>query len=130
MWSSYGGQVSRPAGKADGPAVEGDGGPTGATLSMSQQGSVSNTFQANVGVNAQVVSAGVGFNVTQSWSVTYGYSVQVPPNKTYRIQSFHHYNGVDFNVWDDDCGDPADTLVGSGTAWSFNGTISYTVWEI
>ncbi|KAB8142863.1 hypothetical protein F8S13_11435 [Chloroflexia bacterium SDU3-3] len=43
------------------------------TLSLTSQYGWSNSFNANVGVSAQVVTAGIGFDVTLSGSSTYQY---------------------------------------------------------
>lgn len=58
-------------------------GPGGGTLSLSRDVTASNSYSANVGLSAGAVSAGVGFNVTQSVGYHAGYSYNPPDDGNY-----------------------------------------------
>ena len=118
------------SGTTPGPYVDGYGAsPQGTTLQLSQSETVSNQYSASIGVSAEVVSATVGFSVTYSRQVGYSYSINVPYGQGWRIQSTNNFRGVGFDIWDDDCGDPADTYMGNGIAWEFTHP-SYTAWRM
>ena len=96
------------------------GSPGPMTLTLSSTLTVSNSFTANVGVKAGVVSAGVGFNVTWSASQTYSASTYVPSGACRIIKAYDTYKNYRFEVWDQNfIGDPFK--VGSGTAKKFIG---------
>jgi hypothetical protein len=98
-------------------------GPSTITLSLTR--SVSNGYSANVGVSAQAVSAGVGFNVQYTQSVTYSNAVQVPWGQCWRITAYDTFGiyayDVMFNPFFGDA-----YRAGYGNAWNFTG-IYYTL---
>jgi hypothetical protein len=96
-------------------------------LQLIQTVTVSNTFSANASVSAEVVSAGVGFDVSKSWTTTASYSVNTG-GKNYQIVAYDDYRLQDFEIWDD----PyigSDYKVGSGTAKRQVG-FCYAVYQI
>jgi hypothetical protein len=93
-------------------------GPT--TMSIDITRTVKNSFSATVGVNAEVVSAGVGFNVERSESVTYRSSTSVPNGACWTLRAYNVFYEYSFEVWQE----PfigADRKIGSGTARDFQG---------
>jgi hypothetical protein len=98
--------------------VKGSPGPM--TLTLSGTYSVANSFSANVGVTADVVSAGVGFSVTWTASQTYSASTSVPTGACRIIKAYNTFNNYSFDVWQDQfIGDPYK--IGSGVAHRFIG---------
>lgn len=88
-------------------------GPATATMKVSE--SVSAKWSTNVGISASVVNAGVGFDVTKSYTVNYSYSINVPPGYMAEIIAHPVYDVVTFDVWYDPIiGNPYKT--GSGDA--------------
>ncbi|GIP24174.1 hypothetical protein [Paenibacillus sp. J22TS3] len=80
--------------------------------------SVAATFSANVGISAEIVSAGVGYSVTDTFSVSASDSVQTNGKATV-LAGYAKYEVKTFDIWEDD---PIwDDYVGSGRAlkpWS------------
>lgn len=98
------------------------------TLSMSFTRSASNTYSANVGVTAQVVTAGVGFDVSKTRSVNYSQSVNVPSGQRWQIDARNRFNRKSYDVW----WDPwigSNSYKGSGTADDYFGVFYYT-WKV
>ncbi|PTQ57883.1 MAG: hypothetical protein BSOLF_0394 [Candidatus Carbobacillus altaicus] len=88
-------------------------GPATATMTVTE--SVSAKWSANVGISASVVNAGVGFDVTESYTVSDSYNINVPPGYVAEIIAHPIYNVVTFDVWYDPMiGNPYKT--GSGDA--------------
>ncbi|KAB8142538.1 hypothetical protein F8S13_13335 [Chloroflexia bacterium SDU3-3] len=99
-----------------------------ATLGLTSQYSWSHSFNANVGVTAQVVTAGIGFDVTLTGSNSYQYSLNMPPNTTWEIDAYHKHAVTDYDVWFDPwIGD--SYKAGSGQAFEFKG-VSYSIWQV
>ncbi|MES1054203.1 hypothetical protein FOA24_36275 [Bacillus thuringiensis] len=71
------------------------------------------TWNANVGISASVVSAGVGFNVSAEYSVTQSNTIDTG-GRYAEIRAYAEYNGYRFDVWES--GWFSDSKVGSGTA--------------
>jgi hypothetical protein len=90
------------------------------TIAIDITRTVKNSFSATVGVTAQVVSAGVGFNVERSESVTYRSSTSVPNRACWTMRAYNVFFEYGFEVWRE----PfigADTKIGAGTARDFQG---------
>jgi len=68
------------------------------TISLSFTSAVSNTWSASGGISAGAVSAGLGFNVTQSQSVTYSNSVNVPWGYCWRIVAYNQFANYGYDV--------------------------------
>lgn len=88
-------------------------GPSIAKMTISE--GVSAQVSSSVSVDNQVVSAGVGFSVTSSFTVADEYTVDVPAGKNYNIKAYPILLLRNFEVWND----PFigwDTLQGSGYA--------------
>ena len=93
-------------------------GPT--TMSIDITRTVKNSFSASVNVSAEVVSAGVGFNVERSESVTYRSSTTVPNGACWTLRAYNVFYEYAFEVWQE----PfigSDRKIGSGTARDFQG---------
>ena len=75
-----------------------NGGPGPTTIHLSETKTVSNSFSANVGVSADVVSAGVGFNVTASQSITYSDDLFIPLGKYGEIDAHPIYDTYTYDV--------------------------------
>jgi hypothetical protein len=91
-----------------------------ATLTLSKTLSVSNSWNASVGVSASVVTAAVGFSVTSSVSITYSATATVPGHTCEKILAYELYKVYKFNVYQE----PfigSDVLIGNGWAQSRNG---------
>ncbi|WP_246005799.1 hypothetical protein [Brevibacillus gelatini] len=85
------------------------------TLTLTVSEKVAATFSANVSVSAEIVSAGVGFNVTSEYTVTDSNTVDTNGRFTelvaypyYRIKYFDVYDEATFG---------SDNYLGSGEAW-------------
>jgi hypothetical protein len=90
------------------------------TIAIDITRTVKNSFSATVGVTAQVVTAGVGFSVERSESVTYRSSTSVPNRACWTMRAYNVFFEYGFEVWRE----PfigADTKIGSGTARDFQG---------
>ncbi|MCL4441714.1 MAG: hypothetical protein M1609_14320 [Firmicutes bacterium] len=88
-------------------------GPCTATMTVSSD--VSATWSANVGVSAEVVSAGVGFTVTNRYGVSDSYGVSVPSGQTYEIIAHPVYDNKSYDVmWHPYIG--WESYAGSGNA--------------
>ena len=97
--------------------VQGNG-PT--TIGIDLTRTVKNSFSSSVNVSAEVVSAGVGFNVERSESVTYRSSTSVPNGACWTLRAYNVFYEYGFEVWEE----PfigSDRKVGSGSARDFQG---------
>jgi hypothetical protein len=97
--------------------VQGNG-PT--TIAIDITRTVKNSFSANVSVSAEVVTAGVGFNVERSESVAYRSSTTVPNGACWTIRAYNVFFEYSFEVWQE----PfigSDKKIGIGTARNFQG---------
>jgi hypothetical protein len=97
--------------------VQGNG-PT--TIAIDITRTVTNSHSANVGVSAEVVSAGVGFNVQRSESVAYRSSTTVPNGACWSIRAYNVFFEYGFEVWQEPFIGP-DRKIGSGSARDFRG---------
>jgi hypothetical protein len=78
-------------------------GATNGTLTLSQAVAVANSYNVSVSVNAQIITAAVGYNVTQTWTTTATYSQNVTKdNKITVIDAYDKYYQRSFEVWEDD----------------------------
>ena len=97
--------------------VQGNG-PT--TIGIDLTRTVKNSFSSSVNVSAEVVSAGVGFNVERSESVTYRSSTTVPNGACWTLRAYNVFYEYGFEVWQE----PfigSDSKIGSGSARDFQG---------
>ena len=97
--------------------VQGNG-PT--TMSIDITRSVKNSFSATVSVSAEVVTAGVGFNVERTESVTYRSSTSVPNGACWTLRAYNVFYEYAFEVWQEPFVG-SDRKIGSGTARDFKG---------
>jgi len=102
-----------------------DGGTCGITWSTS----VSNSWSANVGINAGAVTAGVGFDVTHTTSVTFNGTHTAPRGQTWELDAIsvsdlYHYDAY-WNPW----GGNAQRQ-GDGFAEKFTNQINYVSWRV
>jgi hypothetical protein len=80
-----------------------ESGATNGTLTHSQAVAVANSYNVSVSVNAQIITAAVGYNVTQIWTTTATYSQNVTKdNKITVIDAYDKYYQISFEVWEDD----------------------------
>lgn len=70
-----------------------------ATTTMTVTESVSARWSATGGISASGVSAGVGFDVTKTYTVSDSYQVTVPAGKTAEVVAYPMYYVVYFDVW-------------------------------
>lgn len=91
-----------------------------ATIAIDLTRTVKNSFSANVSVSGQVVSAGVGFNVERSESVTYRASAAVPAGACWTLRASNVFFEYSFEVWIEPFIGP-DKKIGTGTARDFQG---------
>ncbi|HSL75970.1 MAG TPA: hypothetical protein VK867_03425 [Candidatus Limnocylindrales bacterium] len=97
--------------------VQGNG-PT--TIGIDVTRTVKNSFSSSVSVSAEVVSAGVGFNVERAESVTYRSSTSVPNGACWTLRAYNVFYEYGFEVWQE----PfigSDKKIGSGSARDFQG---------
>lgn len=88
-------------------------GPATATMTVTER--LSATWSTNTGISASVVSAELGFEVTEEHEVSDSYQIQVPSGKTYTIVARPFFRTYNFEVWYDPLfGD--DYKAGSGYA--------------
>jgi len=93
-------------------------GPT--TIAIDITRTVKNSFSSTVSVSAEIVTAGIGFNVERSETVAYRSSTTVPNGACWTIRAYNVFFEYSFEIWQE----PfigSDTKVGSGTARDFQG---------
>lgn len=73
------------------------GGPGPTTIHMSQSTSISNSFSANVSVSADVVTAGVGFSVTASFT-TLQCDLSIPADSYGAIEAYPIYDVYNYDI--------------------------------
>lgn len=76
--------------------------------------SFSATYSSDVKVDAEIISAGVGFSVTKSYKVSDKQKVSVPYGQTGVIRAYHYYRMVKFDVMES--GWFSDSKIGEGYA--------------
>jgi hypothetical protein len=97
--------------------VQGNG-PTTIAIDISR--TVRNSFSATVSVSAEVVTAGIGFNVEWSETVAYKSSTSVPSGACWTIRAYNVFYEYGFEIWQE----PfigSDKKIGTGTARNFQG---------
>jgi hypothetical protein len=97
--------------------VQGNG-PTTIAIDISR--TVRNSFSTTVSVSAEVVTAGVGFNVERSETVAYKSSTSVPNGACWTIRAYNVFFEYGFEIWQE----PfigADRKIGTGSARDFQG---------
>jgi hypothetical protein len=97
--------------------VQGNG-PT--TIAIDITRTVKNSFSATVSVSAEIVTAGVGFNVERSETVAYRSSTTVPNGACWTIRAYNVFFEYSFEVWQE----PfigSDKKIGTGMARDFQG---------
>lgn len=90
----------------------------GGTMTVTD--SISNTFSANVEVDAQVVSAGVGFSVTAESSISDSQDIVVNSGEQKKVEAYAMGSITDYEVWDNPWWRTA-YQVGSGSATRYTG---------
>ena len=95
------------------------------TLGMNVTLTTQNGYTATIGISAGAVTAGVGFNVNWSGSVSYTTSTVVPSGSCYTIRAYNIFNDYTYEIWREPFFGP-DYRVGTGRAWKFMG-VQYTV---
>jgi len=93
-------------------------GPTTIAIDISR--TVKNSFSSTVSVSAEIVTAGIGFNVERSETVAYRSSATVPNGACWTIRAYNVFFEYGFEIWQE----PfigSDTKIGSGTARDFQG---------
>jgi len=95
------------------------GGP-GGTVSMTVNEEVSATVSCSVGVDAEVISSEVGFDVTETYGIEDSYEKELEDDQYGTIKAWTYYHRVDFDVWNNYLiGD--DTYETTGSAYRPNG---------
>lgn len=89
-------------------------GPT--TLILSRTTTISNNWSASASVSASIVSAAVGFNVTNSTSWTIADDQQVPSGVTETVEAYPEYQQYTFQVWEPNTFNGGYTEKGTGVA--------------
>ena len=90
------------------------------TIAIDIARTVKNSFSATVSLSAEVVSAGVGFNVERAETVTYRSSTTVPNGACWTLRAYNVFYEYGFEVWQE----PfigSDTKIGAGSARDFRG---------
>lgn len=89
-------------------------GSQGGTVTLSTTVQVSNSFNANVSIDASIVSATVGYDVTRSFSAICAQSEPAKPGKITKINAHNKYMTRYYEVWKK--GLFSDSLQTHGTA--------------
>lgn len=95
------------------------------TLTVTVSKTATATYSANVGVSASVVTAGVGYSFSTSYGVSASGTWAVPSGTYGRLEAYAMHNKHTWDVWDDDCGTPADTYKGAGSSFKPNGSVYF-----
>ncbi|SFT04580.1 hypothetical protein [Marininema halotolerans] len=90
-------------------AAEGTG-----TLTLTVSDAVQAGYSSTTSVSAEVVTQGVGFNVSRTYTVTDSYSVKGKKGYKVILTAYPNYKKRDFKVYDDSCFG-SDTYEGNGT---------------
>lgn len=69
------------------------------TLSLTISKGVNATYSDNAGVSASVISAGVGYSVTSTYTVSSTGTVYVPSGKEYELVAYPTYSQKSYQVW-------------------------------
>ena len=81
---------------------------------------VSATVSCSVGVDAEVISSEVGFDVTETYGIEDSYEKELEDDQYGTIKAWTYYHRVDFDVWNNYLiGD--DTYETTGSAYRPNG---------
>jgi hypothetical protein len=99
-------------------------GPATATMTVTE--SIAAEYSTNVRIGVDKVSAGVGFNVTETYTVSDAHQASVPAGKTAVVEARPVYMNKYFEIWDDVC-IGSDEKVGSGWASKPIG-VSFAQW--
>ncbi len=95
------------------------GGP-GGTINMTVNEEVSATVSCSVGLDAEVVTAEVGFDITASFGISDSYTKDLADGQTGIIKAWTYHHRTDYDVWNDYLiGD--DTYNTTGSAYKPNG---------
>lgn len=70
-----------------------------ASLSLQVHHGISAAWNANVGISASIVSAGLGFDVTADFQVTAVYQVVIPAGETWIIRAYPTFDIATFEIW-------------------------------
>lgn len=77
-----------------------ESGSSGGTLTLSQSVTVGNSFNAGESISAAIVSATVGYNVSQSWTTTASFSECITKdNHQTVINAYNRYMTRHYEVW-------------------------------
>jgi hypothetical protein len=107
------------------PAGVSVGGPGPTNLNLEVSGGYSAMFSTNVGVSAEVVSAGVGYSVTASYSVSHVESLPVPSGYFARQEAYIMYNKHTWDVWENGCIFSGPAYKGNGASFRPNGGVYF-----
>lgn len=91
------------------------------TIAIDITRTVSNSFSSTVSVNADVISAGIGFDVELSESVAYRSSTSVPLGACWTMRAYNVFSEFGFEVWRKPPLFGSDFKIGTGTARDFQG---------
>jgi hypothetical protein len=82
--------------------------------------STSNGYSATVGIDFRIINASISGNVTQTYTVQYSNTLDVPAGQCWGTQGFIMFKNVSFQIWTREMyGD--DQYLGTGTAWYYAG---------
>ncbi|NEN85712.1 hypothetical protein [Paenibacillus elgii] len=98
------------------------------TLNASASGGVSATYSTTVTIPTGTISTGVGYSVTDSYSVSSSYTRDVPQGRLYQIQAFPMFTSTYFDIWYHSCV-TGDSQVGTGWANKPTG-VHFAVFDI
>jgi hypothetical protein len=82
---------------------------------MTIKSSVSAKYSTDISLSAEIITVGVGFDVTRTFKVSDTYSIYVLAGSTYNIKARPIYLIKNFEVWNDQL-IGWDTIRGSGYA--------------
>lgn len=87
------------------------------TLTMSIQQSVQASYSVSVEIDVEKISAGVGFTVSKTYTVTDTTSIKCLPGYETKLLAYPVYHQQSFQVWDDPCLPLLnDKIIGTGNA--------------
>lgn len=99
------------------------------TVAITINQTISNQWSATGGISAEGVSAGVGFSVTQSYSISQTGTATIPYGHTVELDAYAVYNVDTFQVWYNPVFG-GDYQAGSGNAWDYSGVIEFDSWQV
>ena len=95
-------------------------------VSKTISSSVAATFNATTSIGTGELSAGIGFSLTSTYSVSDTFSKNIPAGECWKVTAYPTFQKYSFEIWDHNYLSP-DIKVGSGLAYKPIGLYIYPV---